>query len=90
MKKTIKVIGIIAIMGIMIASAYLLGTTQAENHTIQEVEQTASIYDRYVVLDAAVFHDNYVDMREVVSFEASDDGLQLYFEDGSGYWIEIK
>lgn len=30
MKKTFKAIGIVATMGIMIVSAYLLGTTQAE------------------------------------------------------------
>lgn len=86
MKKTIKAIGIIATMGIMIASAYLLGTTQAESHTIQEMEQTASIYDRYVVLDAAVFHDNYVDMREVVSFEAwmTDCNCILKMDQGIG------
>ena len=79
-------------MGIMLVCAYWLGSAQAgtatASQTIPEVQQTVSIYDRYIVLDAAVFHDNYVDMREVVGFESSDDGLQLYFEDGSGYWLE--
>lgn len=88
MIKSIKIIGTITIMGIMLVSAYLLGTTQAESRTIREVQQTVSIYDRYVVLDAAVFQENYIDMREVIGFEASGDGLQLYFEDGSGYWLE--
>lgn len=88
MKKSIKAIGIIANMGIMIVCAYLLGTMQTESHTIQEVQQTASVYDRYVVLDAAVFQENYIDMREVIGFEASGDGLQLYLKVGSGYWIE--
>lgn len=36
MKRTFRTIGIIATMGIMIVSAYLLGTTQAE--TIIEVQ----------------------------------------------------
>lgn len=36
MKKAFKAIGIIATMGIMLVSAYLLGTTQAE--TVTEVQ----------------------------------------------------
>lgn len=31
--------------------------------------------------------NNYVDMRKVVYWEAND-GLQLYYEDGSGYYWE--
>lgn len=77
-------------MGIMLVCAYLLGTTQAKAITeVQTVIETREVIpDGYVDMDAAVFHDNYVDMREVVGFESSDDGLQLYFEDGSGYWLE--
>ena len=29
-----------------------------------------------------------VDMSEVTSWESSEYGLQLYFEDGTGYWLE--
>ena len=39
--------------------------------------------DGYIPLD-----DGIVDMDAVVGFTASEDGLQLYFEDGSGYWLE--
>ncbi|NDO51830.1 hypothetical protein FMM75_21430 [Lachnospiraceae bacterium MD335] len=91
MKKIIKTIGIIATMGIIATDSYLLCTTQAETTAslgIPEVQQTISIYDRYVVMDAAVFHDNYVDMREVVDFSVTDYGLQLYLKDGSGYYWE--
>lgn len=78
MRKSIKTIGIIATMGIMLVCAYLLGTTQAE--TITEVQTVTETRE--------VVPDGYVDMREVVGFESSNDGLQLYFEDGSGYWLE--
>lgn len=90
MKKSIKVIGIIATIGIILACAYLLGTTQAETIIkVQTVTETKEVIPGgYINMDAAVFRDNYIDMREVVDFEASDDGLQLYFEDGSGYWLE--
>lgn len=35
------------------------------------------------------FRNNFVDMRSVVDFNATENGLQLYFEDGTGYYIEI-
>ena len=79
-----KSIGIIATMGIMLVSAYWLGTMQAE--TITETREV--IPDGYIDTNATVFHDNYVNMREVVDFEVSDDGLQLYLKDGTGYWLE--
>ena len=34
------------------------------------------------------FQDNYIDMRSVVDFDVSEYGLQLYCEDGTGYWLE--
>lgn len=85
MKKSIKAIGIIAAMGIMIACAYLLGTTQAETITeIQTVTET-----REVVPDGYIpFNDDIVDMNTIVDFTATEYGLQLYFEDGTGYFLE--
>lgn len=35
------------------------------------------------------FQENFVDMRNVVDFSATESGLQLYFEDGTGYYLEI-
>lgn len=32
--------------------------------------------------------NNLVDMRTVVDFSMNEYGLQLYFEDGSGYYLE--
>lgn len=34
------------------------------------------------------FNWGFVDMQKVVGFTATEDGLQLYFEDGTGYWWE--
>ena len=42
----------------------------------------------YIDMYSSEFKENYVDMREVVYFEVLDKGLQLYFVDGSGYWME--
>ena len=85
MKRTIKTIGIIATMGIMLVCAYLLGTTQAETITqVQTVTETREVIpDGYIPLN-----DNIVDMNTIVDFSASEYGLQLYFEDGSGYFWE--
>ena len=85
MKKTFKAIGIIATMGIMLVCAYLLGTTQAETITeVQTVTETKEVIpDGYIPLN-----DDIVDVNTVIDFSATEYGLQLYFEDGSGYFWE--
>ena len=85
MKRTIRTIGIIATMGIMIVSAYLLGTTQAETIIeVQTVTETKEVIpDGYIPLN-----DDIVDVNTVIDFSATEYGLQLYFEDGSGYFLE--
>lgn len=139
MKKTIKTIGKIATMGIMLAGAYLLGTTRIETviETQKVIETVEVMPDGYIALNeciplsdvACYFIDEYdypcfglkdvatqynadntrsyadimshlpdeteernknlVDMRSVVDFDATENGLQLYFEDGTCYYIEI-
>lgn len=90
MKKSIKTIVIITAMGIMLVLAYLLGTTQAE--TITEVQAATEVKeivpDGYIDINSAEFQDNFVDMRTVVDFSTTEYGLQLYFEDGTGYYWE--
>lgn len=85
MKKSIGTIAIIATIGIMLVCAYLLGTTQAE--TITEVQTVTEI--REVIPDGYIpLNDDIVDMDTVVDFSATEYGLQLYFEDGTGYFLE--
>lgn len=90
MKKSIKTIGIIATMGIMFVLAFWLGTTQAKTITeIEEVEKIVEVVPGgYIDMYSDEFRENFVDMRDITYFESSDDGLQLYFVDGSGYWLE--
>ena len=96
MKKSIKAIGAISIIGIMMILSYLLGTTQAktitEIQTVTETMETEKIVevvpDGYIDSESADFQENYIDMRTVIDFEANEDGLQLYFMDGTGYWWE--
>lgn len=91
MKDTIKRTGTIATIGIMLVCAYLLGTTQAETITeVQTVTETREVIpDGYIDINSAEFQDNFVDMRTVVDFSATEYGLQLYFEDGTGYYWEL-
>ena len=85
MKKSVRTIGTIATMGIMLVSAYLLGTTQTE--TITEVQTITEIKE--VIPDGYIpFDDSIVNMDTVVDFSATEYGLQLYFADGTGYYLE--
>ena len=96
MAKSIRAIGAITTMGIMMILSYWLGTTQAETITeIQTVTKTMEtekivevVPDGYIDNRSADFQENYIDMRTVIDFEANEDGLQLYFVDGTGYWLE--
>lgn len=89
MKKSIKTIGTFAAIAVMLICAYLLGTTQAETVTeIREVKKVVEVVpDGYINMESDEFKENYIDMRKVTYFEVVD-GLQLYFEDGSGYYWE--
>lgn len=85
MKKSLKTIGAIATITTTLVCAYLLGTTQAE--TVTEMQTVTEIREvvpaGYIPLD-----DSIVDMNTIVDFSATEYGLQLYFEDGSGYFWE--
>jgi hypothetical protein len=77
MKRTVKTTGVIAIMGTMLMGAYLIGTAQVN-----------VLPDGYIDSTSEDFHNNYVDMRNVTDFETDGNGLQLYCNDGSGYYFE--
>ncbi len=85
MKKSLTTIGTIAIMGIVMVLSYLLGTTQSETITeVQTVTETREVIPAgYIPLN-----DDIVDMNTIVDFSATEYGLQLYFEDGNGYFLE--
>ena len=62
----------LAIFLVAIISSFILGTTQAKTAT-----KTVN-----------VIPENYIDMEQVTNFTATETGLQLYFEDGTGYYWE--
>lgn len=77
MKRTVKTFGVIAIMGIMLTGAYFMGTTKA-----------SVVPDGYIDSTSEEFYNNYMDMRNVTDFETYGNGLQLYCNDGNGYYWE--
>ena len=42
--------------------------------------------DNYINTESEEFYNNYINMREVVDFEATETGIMLYTSDGSGYY----
>lgn len=77
-------------MIIILVCAYLLGTTQRETITeIQTItEEKEVIPEAYTDIASETFKENYIDMRMVIDYTATEDGLQLYFVDGTGYYLE--
>lgn len=79
MNKTMnKTIGIIGAMAITACVGYLYGTVQKV--TLEGFLDTKS----------EEFYMNYLDIRTVTAYSGSDEGLQLYTEDGNGYYIEAE
>ncbi len=78
MENIVNKFKMIVVIGIMLFASYLLGTTQAE--TVIEVKTIEKI--------KTVVPNNYINMENVIDFDTTDYGLQLYFNDGTGYYWE--
>lgn len=87
MRKKIIIIGT---MAILLFGAYILGTTQTKTETIiKEVDKYIEVIpDGYINIGSEEFYNNYIDMRTVTEFTTNANSLQLYFKDGSGYYLE--
>lgn len=71
MERMIKLLGMVAIIGVMLFAGFDLGR-----------------YSAYVDTGSEEFQNNFVDMRKVTNYNATDTGLYIYLEDGSGYYWE--
>ena len=69
-------------------SAYFVGTTQTEIVTETVTETLEVIPDGYINTNSEEFQNDYINMNDVVDFEATDSGLMLHFSDGTGYYWE--
>ena len=90
MKKTIKTIGTIGALTILLCGSYYLGTTQAETVTVKSevVKRVEVVPDGYIDTTTDDFRNNFVDMRQMTDYTANNGRLQLYMSDGSGYYWE--
>ncbi len=75
MERMIKLLGTVAIMGVMLFAGFTLGRYSA----------SASAY---VDTGSEEFQNNFIDMRKVTDYSATNTGLYIYLEDGSGYYWE--
>lgn len=81
---------------VTIISSFLLGMTQVkteiktvtETEIVTETETVEIIPYGYINTRNEDFINNYVDMRNVVDFEATETGLLIHLNDGSGYYWE--
>lgn len=88
--RTIKnTIGKTIIIGTMLAVSYVSGLHSHPAENKEEAKKFIEVIPNgYINAESKEFQDYFVDMREVVDFTVSDNGLQLYYKDGSGYWLE--
>lgn len=64
-------------------------TEAQEAEATETVTETLEVIpDGYINTNSEEFYNNYVNMNDVVDFEATDAGLMLHFSDGTGYWWE--
>lgn len=89
MRRAIRSIGIISAIITALVCAYLLGTSQAKTKVEIKIitEEVKTIPDGYIPLNEE-FRNNFVDMRKVTDYTANGDSLQIYLDDGSGYYWE--
>lgn len=73
MERMIKLLGMVAIMGVMLFAGFTLGRYSA----------SASAY---VDTGSEEFQNNFIDMRKVTDYSATNTGLYIYLEDGSEYY----
>lgn len=75
---------------------FFIGKSQAKTDTITATE-TETVYETitkevipegYINTSSKEFFDNYIDMSTVTDFIATETGLQLYTNDGNGYYWE--
>nr|DAU91559.1 MAG TPA: hypothetical protein [Bacteriophage sp.]DAX13374.1 MAG TPA: hypothetical protein [Bacteriophage sp.] len=43
-----------------------------------------------LVFTTTAYASDWIDAEKVVSWESTETGLYLYFEDGTGYYFEIN
>lgn len=74
MKKKILTVVMVSVVAV---SSFMLGVSRTRKEVV--------IPEQYVNTTLYEFYNNYVDMREVVDYKATESELYLYTRDGSEY-----
>lgn len=96
MRKTIKIIRAATIMVLLLIGMYLSRTTQAriikEDKTndllVEKVKYNIDFIFDTCKYNNNILDDDIVDMQKVVDYDMTEYGLMIYFNDGTGYFIE--
>lgn len=83
-----KAIGKIVIVGTMLAMSFCSGMRHAEKMEAKTEKIGEVIPEGYINTESEEFSEHFVDMSQVVAWSSTKEGLQLYFADGSGYYLE--
>ena len=83
-----KEITFVTMLEVLVLGAFFTGVLCTPKKTEIRTETVETIPDGYIDTRSEEFLNNYVDMRQVTDFTASENGLQLYMSDGSGYYWE--
>ena len=73
-----KILTVVFVAAVSICS-FMFGATQKEK------EMKEIIAEKYIDTTSYEFFNNYVDMREIADFNATEEGLALYMNDGNWY-----
>ena len=76
MKKKVLSIVLVTVVAL---SSFMFGAVQKEK------EMEVVIAEKYIDKTTYEFFNNYVDMREIDDFYATEEGLSLYMDDGNWY-----
>ena len=79
---------LVALFVITTTSAFFIGTTQAKTEVRTEVKTIEVVPDTCIDTTSEEFFNNFIDMRKVVDFSASETGLKIYTNDGYEYYWE--
>ena len=89
MKKKLFNLFLVTMAALELYACFNPVTEAQEAEASETVTETLEVIpDGYINTNSEEFYNNYVNMNDVVDFEATDAGLMLHFSDGTGYWWE--
>lgn len=57
---------------------------------MKKLVKLLSVITMCLVFTTTAYASDWIDAEKVVSWESTETGLYLYFEDGTGYYFEIN